>query len=155
LNDAVKNSQNYFVEITNSTGLKEIYKHLDFQYLDGAIYLDYFGESMLDLSYWDLVDQLWAYIMNLIEEVLQKGEWSVYFPDQPVKISLRPIPKELLVFSIEGSEVKSYVVPKNDFLIALVQGAEQFFICMTDMFSSDCDYSYELERIARLKKELK
>jgi hypothetical protein len=154
LSDVVRNPQNYFIEITDSSGLKEIYENLDFQYLNGAICLKYYGESMLDMRYWDLVDQLWAYVMNLIEEVLQKGEGSVYFPDQPVKIILRPTTKELLLFSIEGSEVTNYVLPKNDFLIALVQGAEQFFTCMTDTFSSDCDYSYELDRIVRLKKEL-
>ncbi|WP_289140975.1 hypothetical protein [uncultured Brevibacillus sp.] len=154
LRDVVNNPQNYFVEITDSTGLKEIYKNLDFQYLNGAICLKYYGESMLDMRYWDLVDQLWAYIMNLIDDVLHKGEGSVYFPDQPVKIILRVTSKELLHFSLEGSEITGFVLPKNDFLLALVQGAEQFFTCMTSTFSSVCDYSYELERIDRLKQEL-
>ncbi|MDQ6423591.1 hypothetical protein RB620_29695 [Paenibacillus sp. LHD-117] len=154
LRDVVNNPQNYFVEINDSTGLKAIYKNLDFQYLNGAICLKYYGESMLDMRYWDLIDQLWAYIMNLIDDVLQKGEGSVYFPDQPVKIILRLTSKELLLFSVEGSEISNFVLPKSDFLIALVQGAEQFFTCMTNTYGSDCDYSYELERIDRLKQEL-
>ncbi|SFF40163.1 hypothetical protein SAMN04487969_1349 [Paenibacillus algorifonticola] len=127
LKDVVNDPQSYFVEVTDSAGLQGIYNSMDFQYLNGAICLKYYGESMLDMRYWDLVDQLWAYIMNLIDAVLQKGE---------------------------GSEITSFVLPKNDFLIALIQGAEQFFTCMTNSFSSDCDYSYELERIERLKREL-
>jgi len=154
LSNVVRNHQNYFIEITDTIGLKEIYKNLDFQYLNGAIFLRYYDENLLDMRYWDLVDQLWAYVINLIEEVLQKGAGSVYFPDQPVKIILRSTTKELLLFSIEGSTVTNYVLPKNDFLITLVQGAEQFLTCMTDTFSSDCDYTYELERIVGLKKEL-
>lgn len=109
---------------------------------------------MLDTRYWDLVDQLWGYIMNLVDDVLQKSEGSVYFPDQPVKIILRQTSRDLLLFSVEGSVISSFVLPKNDFLIALVHGAEQFFACMTNTFGSDCDYNYELERIGRLKKEL-
>ena len=154
LRDVVKNPQNYFVEITDLKGLNAIHKNLDFQYLNGAICLKYYGESMLDMKYWDLVDQLWAYIMNLVDDVLLKSEGSVYFPDQPVKIIFRQASKDLLIFSVEGSETSSFVLPKNDFLSALVHGAEQFFTCMTNTFGSDCDYSHELERIDRLKQEL-
>ncbi|CAM4490392.1 hypothetical protein [Paenibacillus tarimensis] len=154
LRDVVNNPQNYFVEITDSTGLNAIHKDLDFHYLNGAICLKYYGDSILDMRYWDLVDQLWAYIMNLIDDVLQKGEGSLYFPDQPVKITLRQTSKELMLFSVEGSEITTFVLPKNDFLIALVHGADQFFTYMTNTFGSDCEYSYELGRIDRLKQEL-
>lgn len=154
LSDAVKNPQNYFVEITDSAGLKEICTNVDFQYLNGAICLRYYGEILLDMRHWDLVDQLWAYILNVIEDVLQKGEGSTYFPDQPVKFMLRQTSKELLLLSIGKSEVTRNVLPKKELLTALLQGAEQFFTCMINMFSSKCDYSHELDVIARIKTEL-
>jgi hypothetical protein len=88
--------------------------------------------------------------VNVIEDVLQKGDGTAYFPDQPIKLSLREVSKELLLFSIEGEIEKVY--PKNSLLLALIQGAEQFFSCMTEMFSSYRDYSHELEKISEIKK---
>lgn len=81
LSDVVKNPQNYFIEITDSSRLKEIYKDLDFQYLNGAICLRYYGESMLDMRYWDLVDQLWAYLMNLINCISSRCRTVFYLHD--------------------------------------------------------------------------
>ncbi|WIM40292.1 hypothetical protein PO903_05220 [Paenibacillus sp. PK4536] len=155
LNDVVQNPQNYFIEITDRSKLKEIHKDLNFQYLNGSINLKYYEESILDMRHWDLIDQLWAYMMNLIEETLKNGEGSLYFPDQPIKIVLCSKNNDLLLFSVISNEVKNYLLPEKFFFETLVHGAEQFFVCMSHTFNFDCDYSYELERIAKLKQELK
>lgn len=154
LNDVTISPQNYFVDITDSSGLKEISKDLDFQYLNGAICIKYYSESLMDFRYWDLVDQLWAYLVNVTEDLILKGEGSTYFPDQPVNLILRKTTENLLLFSIEGSEVSTSLLPKKEFLFSLLQGAEEFFSCLTDTFRFDCDYSYQLERIMKLKKEI-
>jgi len=155
LKDLLSNPREYFVDITDLKGLNEIRKGLDFQYLNGTICLKYCEEILLDPSYWDLIDPLWAYLVNVVDDVLHTGEGSVYFPDQPVKITLRQTSGELLLLTIEDREASSFVLPKDEFLNALVNGAEQFFVCMTRAFRSDCDYAHELEKIESIKQRLR
>ncbi|MFD2698983.1 hypothetical protein ACFSVM_00745 [Paenibacillus shunpengii] len=82
------NIEEYFVQIKNAPEILNLEDLLDFKYLNGAITLKYFQESLLDVTLWDLVDQLWAYILNVIENLMNLGEGETYFPDQPVKLRL-------------------------------------------------------------------
>ncbi|WP_269774509.1 hypothetical protein [Bacillus siamensis] len=52
---------------------------LDTNYLSGAIILKYSEQELLDATMWDLVDQLWAYFLNLIEETIETGESETFF----------------------------------------------------------------------------
>ena len=36
-----------------------------------------------------MIDQLWSYILNIIEEYNINGESEVYFPDSPNKIKIK------------------------------------------------------------------
>lgn len=78
------NIDDYFVPLSDIEGLKNIKSQLDSYYLSGAIILKYGEQDLLDVTMWDLVDQLWAYFLNLIEEVIETGESETYFPDQPL-----------------------------------------------------------------------
>ncbi|MDK2599446.1 hypothetical protein QO179_09275 [Bacillus stercoris] len=55
------NIDDYFVPLSNIEGLKNIESQLDSYYLSGAIILKYGEQNLLDVTMWDLVDQLWAY----------------------------------------------------------------------------------------------
>lgn len=55
------NIDDYFVPLSNIEGLKNIKSQLDSYYLSGAIILKYGEQDLLDVTIWDLVDQLWAY----------------------------------------------------------------------------------------------
>ncbi|MGG4032051.1 hypothetical protein ABEV77_22210 [Bacillus subtilis] len=55
------NIDDYFVPLSNIEGLKNIKLQLDSYYLSGAIILKYGEQDLLDVTMWDLVDQLWAY----------------------------------------------------------------------------------------------
>lgn len=154
LDDLVQNPQNYFVEITDSKSLGAIRHKLNFKYLDGAICLQYYDQVLMDFRYWDSIDMLWASILDLVDDVLQKGEGREYFPDQPVKLGLKPAHKNWLIFSIEDSRTSRFLLPRNEFLLALVQGAEQFFNVMIHGFGLAGKYACELEKLKRLKDEL-
>lgn len=58
-------------------------------YIEGALELTVDGNVIIDTSCWDYIDELWAYISNMIE-LLDSGQdsASTYFPDQPVEFSL-------------------------------------------------------------------
>ncbi|MFC7743159.1 hypothetical protein ACFQXA_22635 [Nocardiopsis composta] len=63
----------------------------DPDHIDGAIVLSVDGEVFFDESLWDLVDQLWAYILNMLEELGEKDSAKTFFPDQPVELVFRRI----------------------------------------------------------------
>lgn len=144
------NLDKYFIEVGDSDKLNNISNLLDFNYLNGAIYLEYSGSVLMDYRMWDLVDQLWAYFLNLIEEVLEKKKGSFYFPDQPLKVEMKEVSYEWILFRV--GQDSSITLPKNDFLHSLVHGAERFFLSMRGTFETQCSYSHELMVIDKLKK---
>lgn len=56
----------YFVRCDDESCLEYIE---DFCYLDGVITISCDGMYILDFSYWDLVDQLWSYLIDAIYEI--------------------------------------------------------------------------------------
>lgn len=145
-----ENPDKYFIEVGNNDKLSRISKLLDFNYLNGAIYLEYDGRVLMNYTMWDLVDQLWAYFLNLIEEVLVKKEGNFYFPDQPIKVEMKEVSPEWILFRV--GQDSSITLPKNDFIHVLLHGAECFFLCMIETFGNQCSYSHELMLIDKLKK---
>jgi len=59
----------------------------DIQYIEGAIELSVNGVRMIDRSVCDLVDQLWAYIVNGLDNLSQGRAHHCHFPDQPLQLS--------------------------------------------------------------------
>lgn len=141
----------YFVQITNTPEIMKLEDLLDFDYL-GAITLKYFEQSLLDVTLWDLVDQLWAYILNVIESLLNTGEGKTYFPDQPIKLYLKSVSEDLVLYEIETDELIKVVLPKNEFIQTLLDGADVFFRNMEECFKGKCSYQYEIEKTETLKR---
>lgn len=147
--------EEYFVQIKNAPEILNLEDLLDFDYLNGAITLKYFEHSLLDVTLWDLVDQLWAYILNVIENLIHSGEGETYFPDQPVKLRLKSIPGDNVLYEIEANDHYKVVLPKNELIEALLDGAEEFFKSMEDYFKGKCNYQYEIDKIASLRNRFK
>ncbi len=144
--------EDYFVEIRNTNEILNLENLLDFDYLDGGIILKYGEQTLLDVTHWDLVDQLWAYILNAIEDLLNNGEGETYFPDQPVKLRLKSISQDLVLYEMEANDRIKAVLPKNELIRTLLNGAEEFFKVMEDYFKEKCNYQYEINKIASLRK---
>lgn len=120
-----KKSQ-YFVSFDNEECLNYIE---DFDYIEGAIVICSEGEYILDFRCWDLVDQLWVYLIDAIYEMLnEKRETKFYFPDQPLEFKMKEISEYTILLSIKE---KKYVVNKMDFLISLLDSAEKFFLILS------------------------
>lgn len=151
--DEIKfNTEKYFVDINNSKRIVEFLSILDFDYLDGAILIRYNDEIIMDSTLWDLIDQLWSYILNLIQEFINTGEAETFFPDQPVKIKLKKITKSTVLFSVYNN---SWQFDTNSFIKSLLDGAEVFFDKMAIYnINEENYYKDELLRIMLLKKVL-
>lgn len=142
----------YFVKLDNEESFREIIDDIDINYMEGVICFEYNGSVLMDFTYWDIIDQLWAYMLNLIEDYLENEEAEVYFPDQPIKLKMKAINKNLILFSVESDSSSVQVtLPKKDFFQALLESGEDFFTKIQDYFEGSLDYSYELQKISKLK----
>jgi hypothetical protein len=148
------NIESCFVPITDTRELLNIEELLDFEYLSGAILFKYGEQILLDVTLWDLVDQLWAYILNVLESLLRTGKGETYFPDQPVKLQINSISEDLVLYEIEANDHIKVVLPKRELVEALLRGADDFFQSMEKCFEEKCNYEYEIEKIKTLRRTL-
>ncbi|WIG47513.1 hypothetical protein QPL78_02930 [Bacillus halotolerans] len=147
------NIDDYFVPLSNIEGLKNMKSQLDPYYLSGAIILKYGEQDLLDVTMWDLVDQLWAYFLNLIEEAIETGKSETYFPDQPLLLKMKSISNDMLLFEIDQKQ--KVLLPKLVFLKLLLKNAKSFFETMNFVLEETCDYEYELNKINELQTKIK
>lgn len=148
------NQEEYFVDINNLNDLKNIEHTLDFDYLEGAIIIKFNDQILMDVTTWDLVDDLWAYILDVIEKVLNTGFGETYFPDQPLRLSMRSLANDLLLFELDTPIQVKATVPKRDFLLTLIEGAYYFFQKMNESYGNNIDYNDEIEIIESLRTKL-
>ncbi|MBI9051170.1 MAG: hypothetical protein JEZ00_17235 [Anaerolineaceae bacterium] len=152
LDDLNKNPENYYISVDDKESIVAIKDQFDTDYFEGVIYIKFNDIVIMDYRYWDVVDSLWAYLLNLMIEFNEKGDAEVYFPDQPILIKLSSINKDLVLFSIKNFEDKKLSLPKRDFFNAILDNGESFFESMQEYFGSYRDYNYQLEKINKLRK---
>lgn len=63
---------------------------LDDSYIEGAIELSIGHKPILTREMVDYVDQLWAYLIRGLGEVVAGREFSTFYPDMPLEVVLRP-----------------------------------------------------------------
>ncbi|MEW9676885.1 hypothetical protein ABRT01_11990 [Lentibacillus sp. L22] len=153
LKEAMGNPAKYFINIDSETEIKKYDKNLDFNYLNGAIIIEYYNKLLMDCSLWDLVDQLWSYIIKLVEDVIHTGYGVTYFPDQPVKVEIKVISKDLVLFTLDEGKITGETLPMHEFINALLNSAENFFSRLTSYFEDDIDFSYELSKIKSIREQ--
>ncbi|GMQ65203.1 hypothetical protein [Vallitalea maricola] len=147
LND---NYKSYFIELNDMERIKNIVNDIDTNYIEGIIYLEYNGTTILDFTYWDIIDQLWAYMITLVDNNLKDQKAEIYFPDQPIKVQINNISNDLILMSIESNTKMQMTLPKYEFFITLIEAAKEFFCKIQLCFDNELDYSYELELIDNL-----
>ncbi|MGC6768017.1 hypothetical protein [Enterococcus sp. LJL51] len=122
-----KNKKDYFISIGDQAKLLKIKTKVNTNTLEGAIILKYFDEELLSFEEWDLLDQLWCYLIDMVEGYLKEGQAETYFPDQPIRISFKKLPGKQLLFTKEGKEKSKWVLPEQLFLSVLLTAGFTFF----------------------------
>jgi hypothetical protein len=110
---------NRFVQIKEYTGALP-----DERYVEGAIECRIDDRQVFALKQWDLVDQLWAYIVEGLSKVKQGEEYDVCFPDQPLRLRFKPLSAYCVEVAI-GDVCQQFDLPH--FVNALAGGAIDFF----------------------------
>ena len=145
----------YFIEVSEKNGIAQLSNKLDLTYLAGAIYLKYGDEVMLDFKLWDYVDQLWAYILNLIEEFVLNGSSKILFPDQPAKIKIKKISDEYMIMVLETNTRHTWTLPSKEFVITLLNESQFFFKSITESLRlTEDQYSFEISKTQELKQKI-
>ncbi|WP_041819460.1 hypothetical protein [Heyndrickxia coagulans] len=154
LEDMLENPNKYFIRVDNETEIKNLSHEIDFDYINGAITIQYYDQFIMDFSMWDLVDQLWSYFIKLVEDVLQTGYGTTFFPDQPIKIEMKNISQDKVLFRLAEGEIISVALPRQDFLITILKSAHMFFNKLMSSFDENVNYSYEINKIKEIQAQL-
>lgn len=149
---SLDNIENKFSEYFSVFDKIECLKYIkDFFYIEGAIIINYNGNNIMGFKYWDLIDQLWVYFLDAIDELI-KGVNTVtfYFPDQPIEITMQMISSKQILLSLANER---FCLPKKELLFSLLQGAKNFFEIL-----KNCSDNYLIEQsnieINRIKEIL-
>ncbi|WP_444962351.1 hypothetical protein [Nocardiopsis sp. M1B1] len=127
----------------------------DTDYLEGALELNVNGTPLITTAMWDYIDQLWAYILNSLEELTSSKSAHTYFPDQPIKLEMKRIAPDLLHVSVSSRSGKfdnSTRVQEGDFARDLIDAGEGFFSRMRELDpAGGSQYEVEIEKILALR----
>jgi hypothetical protein len=124
----------YFLNVSDCKSLLLIEQSLDWYYLDGAIQLFYHGNEIIGFRYWDLVDQCWLYLCDMVEEVDLNFKSERYFPDMPVPIKMTSVNQDLIHFQLDNNE---WILPREAFKSAIFRGATNFYTSLINCFGSN------------------
>jgi len=116
-----------FVEVTRNLA----YEITDPRYVTGAIELKIDGVAVIDRGMWDLVDQLWAYITQMIVDLRRSGEAQTYFPDQAIKLAFEKVSTDMIRVSAYPNKGPITVITgENQLIAALKEAGQHFFVAM-------------------------
>lgn len=98
-------------------------------YIEGAIELVVDGVAVLGLPEWDLVDQLWHYIVDCLEQLNVSEAAETTFPDQPIWLRFRRVGAGWVRVSlaVPGDTTVDATAKVDEFFTAMIAGAERFF----------------------------
>ena len=122
----------------------------DEDYIEGAIELQIGNKQILTLEHWDLVDQLWAYLLEAAGKIRLGDDYESCFPDQPLQLRLKPIGDYAVELTVGKT---STTVDKATLLEAFSEGAITFFERMANIVprSKETWSMYEGEAIQLVK----
>lgn len=121
----------------------------DPRYIEGAIELSIDGAPILDKVMWDYVDQLWAYIADMVLALDRSGEASTYFPDQPIKLAFQKQGKSRVLVTLRiNDETRTASIDSAELLSALREHGSAFFRKLSQLLpENSAGYADALHRL--------
>ena len=127
-------------------------KLLDPDYIEGAIIWAVGQKAIFTPLHWDLVDQLWAYMLTGAQEVADGKSFKCYFPDQPLRIQFDIVSNEEVRVTIGDDKT---TIDKAAFFESILCGAENCFTALHKKLpSKKRPYDHQLAAISSLRKQL-
>ncbi len=152
LEETSVNPKKYFIDLDDKGELSKIADMLDPYYINGAILIQYCGEMILGFKHWDLVDQLWSYLIDMVDELLISGKSSTLFADQSLKIEIVNRSSDSMLLRCDQDQ---WILPKIEFLSTLLKSGRYFFETLASLFiMNGNDYCNEVKKIDKIEKHL-
>jgi hypothetical protein len=125
----------------------------DPQYIEGAIELIVDSRRLITTEMADYVDQLWAYLIDGLLQASDGVEFSTYFPDQPIRLTMNMTERNRLKISVKSREVVEATVDYGEFVTAMAEAGESFFRRMLSLVPENRKANLAmLEKLQRLRK---
>ena len=125
----------------------------DHRHIDGTIELTVNSTSLFGQDHWDLIDQLWIYIINGIESAIAGREYIASFPDSPVKLSFKLSTSS--PDKIEMTVGKQSIIHNTQELVnALLDGAEDCLKEIGRIIANANFYQREIQKIHQIRIDL-
>jgi len=111
------------------------------------------GVCIIDKTLWDDVDQLWAYMSDMVLALNNSNESSTFSPDQPIKLTFRRLKAGNILISLTFDDVRRSVSANEaSFIFALQQSGQEFFHKLKKLLPENAPgYDDALERLAAYK----
>ncbi|GAA5082605.1 hypothetical protein GCM10023210_00150 [Chryseobacterium ginsengisoli] len=127
LNNISENWKLYFLRFNelDENELRDYFSENSF-YIDGAVSVTCYGKGLIGLKYWDLIDQLCAYFINSLYEIIINNQESekFYFPDQPVEVILT---KEKELLHVKIGDQNSFCLNRNKFIKEFLKASKNLY----------------------------
>lgn len=119
------------------------------RYVEGAVELTIDGVPMIDTVMWDYVDQLWAYISDMVLSLQEQGQASTYFPDQPIKLMFRRHGRNRVLVTLEvNGATRTASADESELVASLREHGSAFFGKMIELIPENRDgYADALKRL--------
>jgi hypothetical protein len=124
----------------------------DPRHIDGAIELTVNSIPLIVKEQWDLIDQLWIYIVNGMESVVNGESYTSSFPDSPTKLSLKLIKTANLIEMTVGDKTITHNL--QELGNALLDGAANCLEELGRIMKKSDSYQEELQKINQVKTKL-
>lgn len=125
----------------------------DSMYIEGYIEWSVEGRVLMDKSHWDLIDQLWAYIVQGLESIFEGKRFSTLFPDQPLPLSFSKISSKFVKVEIGDT---CHTLPVDIFYESLITGASEFWRLLPSFYSGvDLISKSELAKLSTITKKMR
>ena len=147
-------SDEYGLKFWSINSAKEPPKDADYIY--GAILWTIDDQPFLTKEEWDLVDQLWGYLVNAMLEITQGRDADFYFPDMPLPVNLSLLHgwDGVKLKVGDGPKSRTIVTQRRDFIRAGAEGAKHFFEKMGMLVPSHPAPRDQLSKIEKLESWL-
>ncbi|MEV5554697.1 hypothetical protein AB0L44_13660 [Nonomuraea wenchangensis] len=109
----------------------------DSRYIEGAIELVIDEVLIIGLEDWDLVDQLWAYIVTMVKTLSESDSCSTSFPDQSIQLTFQRQGARILVSCEVGEVTRRASVRFPEFVAALRDAGQLFFRKVEELYPAD------------------
>lgn len=121
---------------------------MDRHYIDGVLLMKFNGETIMDFTFWDDIEDLWHYFINSFEQLIKQDESSFSFPSQPLPVSIKIIKDRVQL--VIGN--KSINMKAEQFIDVMLLEAIKFFTTLMLIFPrQEAEYHQTILRIYKIK----